>query len=212
MHPFQAESFTRMSLRTPPVGASSPAPSISLPSVPTQVRISSVNSREELNGLTGSIFVVDPSRGRGGVCIDGHGNISLKYTCLAPIAAAEEELIDSLEQLGLYDVKQHNPTGCELEPGPDRWAAMEAALDANTNYRKRLCCFSKAIEEHFDAQSSNRLRAWWDAVPDPRPAAAATFASTTLADVLPLVAEVRGALLQVLRWRVSHGSHCACGA
>jgi hypothetical protein len=107
MHPFQAESFTRMSLRTPPVGASSPAPSISLPSVPTQVRISSVNSREELNGLTGSIFVVDPSRGRGGVCIDGHGNISLKYTCLAPIAAAEEELIDSLEQLGLYDVKQH---------------------------------------------------------------------------------------------------------
>jgi len=69
------------------------------------VRISSVNSREELNGLTGSIFVVDPSRGRGGVCIDGHGKISLKYTCLAPIAAAAEELIDSLEQLGLYDVK-----------------------------------------------------------------------------------------------------------
>ena len=174
--------------------------------VGTQVNISGVHSRQELNGLIGAIVVVDHSQGRCGVRIDGHGDISLKYTCLAPIAAAEEELIHSLEQLGLYDVKQHNPTGRGLPAGPDRWAAMEAARDANTKYRKYLRCFCKVIEERFDAQSGDRLRAWWAAVPDPRPAAAAAFASTTLADVLPLVAEVRGALLQVLRWRVSRGT------
>ena len=151
--------------------------------------------------------MVDHSRGRCGVRIDGHGDISLKYTCLAPIAAAEEELIHSLEQLGLYDVKQHNPTGRGLPAGPDRWAAMELARDANTKYRKRLRGFCKVIEERFDAQSGGRLRAWWAAVPDPRPEeAAVAFASTTLADVLPLVAEVRGALLQMLRWRVSRGT------
>ena len=175
--------------------------------VGTQVNISGVHSRQELNGLIGAIVVVDHSQGRCGVRIDGHGDISLKYTCLAPIvAAAEEEIINSLEQLGLYDVKQHNPTGRGLPAGPDRWAAMEAARDANTKYRKYLRCFCKVIEERFDAQSGDRLRAWWAAVPDPRPAAAAAFASTTLADVLPLVAEVRGALLQVLRWRVSRGT------